>query len=112
MACLFTCAEMLFCTSVACRCCCCLQVLGERTEGFSGSDINTVVKDVLMQPIRLLRDATHFRKVRLAAVEQCRVQQQWQQQHASGRIDSEPLVLQLAVRFDSLAPLQHPAGPR
>jgi vacuolar protein-sorting-associated protein 4 len=40
------------------------QVLGQRTEGFSGSDINTVVKDVLMQPIRLLRDATHFRKVR------------------------------------------------
>eukprot|EP00882_Tetradesmus_deserticola_P021488 GHRQ01023261.1.p2 GENE.GHRQ01023261.1~~GHRQ01023261.1.p2 ORF type:complete len:237 (+),score=119.61 GHRQ01023261.1:206-916(+) len=41
------------------------QVLGQRTEGFSGSDINTVVKDVLMQPIRLLRDATHFRKVKL-----------------------------------------------
>jgi SpoVK/Ycf46/Vps4 family AAA+-type ATPase len=39
------------------------QVLGARTEGFSGSDISTVVKDVLMQPIRLLRDATHFRKV-------------------------------------------------
>lgn len=40
-----------------------VQVLGQRTEGFSGSDISTVVKDVLMQPIRLLRDATHFRKV-------------------------------------------------
>lgn len=40
------------------------QVLGQRTEGFSGSDINTVVKDVLMQPIRLLRDATHFRKIK------------------------------------------------
>jgi SpoVK/Ycf46/Vps4 family AAA+-type ATPase len=43
--------------------CCGAQVLGQRTEGFSGSDIATVVKDVLMQPIRLLRDATHFRKV-------------------------------------------------
>lgn len=39
------------------------QELGRRTEGFSGSDISTAVKDVLMQPIRLLRDATHFRKV-------------------------------------------------
>lgn len=38
--------------------------LGRRTEGFSGSDINVVVKDVLMQPIRLLREATHFKKVR------------------------------------------------
>eukprot|EP00775_Hariotina_reticulata_P013692 gene13692-13814_t len=40
------------------------HVLGQRTEGFSGSDIATVVKDVLMQPIRLLRDATHFRKIK------------------------------------------------
>lgn len=35
--------------------------LGQRTEGFSGSDVSVVVKDVLMQPIRLLREATHFR---------------------------------------------------
>jgi vacuolar protein-sorting-associated protein 4 len=48
-----------------------LQVLGQRTEGFSGSDINTVVKDVLMQPIRLLRDATHFRKVRAGRLAGC-----------------------------------------
>jgi len=26
--------------------------LGQRTEGFSGSDIAVVVKDVLMQPVR------------------------------------------------------------
>jgi vacuolar protein-sorting-associated protein 4 len=38
--------------------------LGAATEGFSGSDVAVVVKDVLMQPIRLLREATHFRKVR------------------------------------------------
>lgn len=38
--------------------------LGRRTEGFSGSDVSVAVKDVLMQPIRLLREATHFRKVR------------------------------------------------
>jgi hypothetical protein len=39
------------------------QALGAATEGFSGSDVSVVVKDVLMQPIRLLREATHFRKV-------------------------------------------------
>lgn len=39
------------------------QALGAATEGFSGSDVAVVVKDVLMQPIRLLREATHFRKV-------------------------------------------------
>jgi vacuolar protein-sorting-associated protein 4 len=38
--------------------------LAARTDGFSGSDIAVVVKDVLMQPIRLLKEATHFRKVR------------------------------------------------
>lgn len=38
------------------------QELGRRTEGFSGSDVAVVVKDVLMQPIRLLRESTHFRK--------------------------------------------------
>lgn len=40
------------------------QDLGAATDGFSGSDVSVVVKDVLMQPIRLLREATHFRKVR------------------------------------------------
>ena len=34
----------------------CLQAefdeLGRRTEGFSGSDVSVVVKDVLMQPVR------------------------------------------------------------
>lgn len=39
------------------------QVLASRTEGFSGSDVATVVKDVLMQPIRLLKEATHYKQV-------------------------------------------------
>lgn len=41
------------------------QQLGIRTEGFSGSDCSVVVKDVLMQPIRQLQEATHFMKVRV-----------------------------------------------
>lgn len=38
--------------------------LGQRTEGFSGSDIAVVVKDVLMQPVRKTQEATHFKKVK------------------------------------------------
>ena len=38
--------------------------LGERTERFSGSDINTLVHDALMQPLRTVQTATHFKKVR------------------------------------------------
>jgi len=37
------------------------QELGRTTEGFSGSDIAVAVKDVLMEPIRMLKDATHFK---------------------------------------------------
>ncbi|CAG9467278.1 unnamed protein product [Pedinophyceae sp. YPF-701] len=37
--------------------------LGQLTEGFSGSDIAIVVKDVLMEPIRIIKDATHFKRV-------------------------------------------------
>lgn len=37
------------------------EELARRTDGFSGSDISVVVKDVLMEPIRKTQDATHFR---------------------------------------------------
>ena len=37
--------------------------LGEKTEGFSGSDIEVIVKDVLFQPIRIVQEATHFRTI-------------------------------------------------
>lgn len=36
--------------------------LGRRTEGYSGSDISIVVRDALMQPVRKVQTATHFRK--------------------------------------------------
>lgn len=41
------------------------DVLGEKTEGFSGSDISVVVKDVLMQPVRKTQEATHFKQITL-----------------------------------------------
>ena len=37
--------------------------LAERTEGFSGSDIAVMVKDVLFEPVRKTQEATHFKAV-------------------------------------------------
>lgn len=39
------------------------RALAEYTEGYSGSDIAVVVKDALMQPIRKIQIATHFKNV-------------------------------------------------
>ncbi|KAK1753243.1 vacuolar protein sorting-associated protein 4 [Echria macrotheca] len=37
--------------------------LAKITEGYSGSDISIVVQDALMQPVRKIQQATHFKKV-------------------------------------------------
>lgn len=37
--------------------------LGKRTEGYTGDDIQVVVRDALMQPIRKVQTATHFKRV-------------------------------------------------
>jgi len=37
--------------------------LARRTDGYSGSDIATVVRDALMQPVRAVQNATHFKYV-------------------------------------------------
>ncbi|KAI0089921.1 AAA-domain-containing protein [Irpex rosettiformis] len=39
------------------------RVLAEKTEGYSGSDISTIVRDALMQPVRKVLSATHFKQV-------------------------------------------------
>lgn len=44
----------------------CLQdfkKLGEISEGYSGADISVAVRDALMQPVRKVQTATHFKKV-------------------------------------------------
>lgn len=37
--------------------------LGQLTDGYSGSDIAVAVKDALMEPIRKIQSATHFKNV-------------------------------------------------
>jgi len=37
--------------------------LAKAAEGYSGSDVSIVVQDALMQPVRKIQQATHFKKV-------------------------------------------------
>lgn len=41
-----------------------LRTLANHTEGYSGADISIIVRDALMQPVRKVQSATHF-KVRI-----------------------------------------------
>ncbi|KAG7272958.1 hypothetical protein CRUP_035790 [Coryphaenoides rupestris] len=38
--------------------------LGKKTDGYSGADISVIVRDALMQPVRKVQSATHFKKAR------------------------------------------------
>lgn len=38
--------------------------LADQTEGYTGSDISVLVRDALMQPVRKVLSATHFKKVK------------------------------------------------
>ena len=40
-----------------------LRTLANKTDGYSGADIAIVVRDALMQPVRKVQTATHFRRV-------------------------------------------------
>ncbi len=40
-----------------------MNVLAKRTEKFSGADIAVLVRHALMQPVRKVQSATHFKKV-------------------------------------------------
>ena len=39
------------------------RALGVMSEGYSGSDISIAVQDALMQPVRKIQTATHYKKV-------------------------------------------------
>lgn len=43
------------------------QVLGAKSEGYSGADISIIVRDALMQPVRKVQTATHFKRMRGAS---------------------------------------------
>ncbi|KAJ5493030.1 Vacuolar protein sorting-associated protein 4 [Penicillium diatomitis] len=45
------------------------KMLAEMSEGYSGSDISIAVQDALMQPIRKIQTATHYKKVTVDGVE-------------------------------------------
>lgn len=40
------------------------RTLAANTEGYSGADISIIVRDALMQPVRLVQTATHFKTIR------------------------------------------------
>lgn len=41
------------------------MTLAKDTDGYSGSDIAVIVRDALMQPVRKVLSATHFREVQV-----------------------------------------------
>ena len=41
------------------------KTLGQMSDGYSGSDISIAVQDALMQPVRKIQTATHYKKVSL-----------------------------------------------
>lgn len=45
------------------------RILAEKTDGYSGSDIAIVVRDALMQPVRKVLAATHFKPVQVPSKE-------------------------------------------
>ncbi|ENN72251.1 vacuolar protein sorting-associated protein 4 [Dendroctonus ponderosae] len=40
-----------------------IKELAKRTDGYSGADISIVVRDALMQPVRKVQTATHFKRI-------------------------------------------------
>ncbi|XP_065064509.1 vacuolar protein sorting-associated protein 4B-like [Rhopilema esculentum] len=40
------------------------KTLAKKTEGYSGADVGIIVREALMQPVRKVQTATHFKKVR------------------------------------------------
>lgn len=50
-----------------------LKTLAQKTDGYSGHDISIVVRDALMQPVRKLQSATHFKRVSFILIEYSKI---------------------------------------
>lgn len=46
-----------------------MKRLAQMTEGYSGADIGIIVRDALMEPVRKVQRATHFKRVRGPSLE-------------------------------------------
>lgn len=99
-----------------------IHELARKTDGYSGADISIIVRDALMQPVRKVQSATHFKKVRVAAfagavqsiwrgVENPRCQailKEWEERHFRPCLPPMPFSL-LALPCPGCRSMDHPA---
>lgn len=69
------------------------KTLAEMSEGYSGSDISIAVQDALMQPIRKIQTATHYKKVRGTVIQKIiRNRTKTQIGHCRRRREAHPML--------------------
>ncbi|KAI9677746.1 MAG: Vacuolar protein sorting-associated protein 4 [Trizodia sp. TS-e1964] len=82
------------------------RTLGQMSEGYSGSDIAIAVQDALMQPIRKIQTATHYKKVIVEGIEKLTpcspgdlgaIEMDWTQVE-SNKLEEPPLALKDFVK--------------
>ena len=49
-----------------------MEKLAQETDGYSGSDIKSLIKDAVYEPIRELQKATYFKKIRNGKWKPCK----------------------------------------
>ncbi|EYU36954.1 hypothetical protein ABFS83_04G209700 [Erythranthe nasuta] len=67
------------------------EALGQKTEGFSGSDVSVCVKDVLFEPVRKTQDAMYFFKTSSGIWIPCGPKQQGAIQITMEELDAQGL---------------------